>query len=247
MTSSEPYFRRDLALVHHLGFGFHAERCAPGILDLLAGVRERNGLVVEIGCGSGLLTRRLVEAGHRVAATDASPAMLDLARRNVPGAVSIDELRLPDDPIPAADAVVAVGHPISYVSSGEELERSLVTMARAVRPGGILAIDVCDLSWGEARREQPNLGDVHDDWAIVTRFSLPSPERFVRDIVTFVRRQDGTWSRDDEHHENVLVDTSRLPAVLAVEGMDARVGRSFGGETHPEGLHVLIATRPDAT
>lgn len=75
-----PYYRRDLALVHHLGFGFHADDCAPGILELLQPVRERDGLVAELGCGSGLLTRYLVDAGHRVIATDASPAMLDLAR-----------------------------------------------------------------------------------------------------------------------------------------------------------------------
>ena len=78
-SAREPYYRDDLALIHHLGFGFHADACAPGILDLLAPVRDRNGLVVEIGCGTGLLTRHLAEAGHRVIATDASNAMLDLA------------------------------------------------------------------------------------------------------------------------------------------------------------------------
>jgi 2-polyprenyl-3-methyl-5-hydroxy-6-metoxy-1,4-benzoquinol methylase len=66
------YYRRDLALVHHLGYGFHADACAPGILALLESVRERRGLVLELGCGSGTLTRHLVEAGHRVVATDAS-------------------------------------------------------------------------------------------------------------------------------------------------------------------------------
>ena len=54
--AAEPYYRADLALVHHLGFGFHADDCAPGILELLGPVRERDGLVVELGCGSGLLT-----------------------------------------------------------------------------------------------------------------------------------------------------------------------------------------------
>ncbi|MEX0754894.1 MAG: class I SAM-dependent methyltransferase [Actinomycetota bacterium] len=75
-----PYYRRDLALIHHLGFAFHAEDCAPGILESLQSVRVRDGLVLELGCGSGLLTTHLVDAGHRVIATDASPAMLDLAR-----------------------------------------------------------------------------------------------------------------------------------------------------------------------
>ena len=64
--TSEPYYRRDLALVHHLGFGFHADATAAGVLKLLQPVRERDGLVVELGCGSGLLTQYLADAGHRV-------------------------------------------------------------------------------------------------------------------------------------------------------------------------------------
>ena len=59
LALDDPYYRRDLALIHHLGFGFHADACAPGILELLEPVRERSGLVLEVGCGSGLLTRYL--------------------------------------------------------------------------------------------------------------------------------------------------------------------------------------------
>src|SRR4051794_4919685 len=112
---SDPYYRADLALVHHLGFGFHADLCAPGILERLEPVRERNGVVVELGCGSGLLTRVLVDLGHRVIATDASPAMLDLARVHASGAEAFEVLVLPDDPIPSADAIVSIGHAISYL------------------------------------------------------------------------------------------------------------------------------------
>ncbi|MGH3119238.1 MAG: class I SAM-dependent methyltransferase, partial [Gaiellales bacterium] len=72
-----PYYRRDLARAHHLGFGFHAEMCAPGIIELLRPVKDRDGLVLELGCGSGLLTKELIAAGLRVVATDASPAMLE--------------------------------------------------------------------------------------------------------------------------------------------------------------------------
>jgi hypothetical protein len=35
MSREAPYYRADLALIHHLGFAFHAEDCAPGILELL--------------------------------------------------------------------------------------------------------------------------------------------------------------------------------------------------------------------
>ena len=60
--TSEPYYQTDLARIHHLGFGFHADLCAPGLLGLLSDVRERDGLVLEFGSGSGHLTRYLVDA-----------------------------------------------------------------------------------------------------------------------------------------------------------------------------------------
>jgi hypothetical protein len=49
------YYQHDLALVHARGFGEYANRCVPGILDLLAPVR--GGLVLKLGCGAGALTR----------------------------------------------------------------------------------------------------------------------------------------------------------------------------------------------
>src|SRR5581483_12014777 len=229
LMAAEPNYRPDLALVHHLGFGFHADLCAPGVLALLEPVRARRGLVVELGCGSGLLTRHLVEAGHRVLATDASPAMLELARTTAPDA-EVRRLALPDDAIPECDAVVSTGHVLNYLPDEPSLDRALTAAARALRPGGVLALDVCDLRWGEARRGSPSYSRVEDDWAIVTRFSLPRRDLFVREITTLLRARDGTWRRSDERHENVLTDTSRLPELLGDEGVDAEVRPAFGAE-----------------
>ena len=239
-----PYYQPDLALVHHLGFGFHADNCAPGILALLEPIRERNGLVLEVGCGSGLLTRHLVDAGHRVIATDASPAMVDLAKEHAKGAEGVQVLVLPDDPLPEADAVVSVGHVVNYVGEREDVVQAIVAIAGAVRPGGLFAIDVCDLEWAALRANAPGAGKIGDDWAIAVEFAVPAPDRFVRDIATFLRNDDGTWRRNDEHHENVLLDTSELPALLAPSGLDVKVGTSFGTETLLPGLRTLIGRRP---
>jgi SAM-dependent methyltransferase len=243
-ASPDRYYRHDLALVHHLGFGFHADACAPGTLALLEPVRARAGLVLEVGCGSGLLTRHLVDAGHRVMATDASLAMVELARDYVPGAEDVRVLVLPDDPLPDADAVVSVGHVVNYVGERDAVELAIVAIARAVRPGGLFAIDVCDLEWAALRQGAPGAGKIGEDWAVAVEFSIPAPDRFVRDIATFLRNPDGTWRRSDERHENVLLDTEELPALLASHGIEAAVGASFGSETLPAGLRTLIGRRP---
>jgi SAM-dependent methyltransferase len=234
-----PYYRRDLARIHHEGFGFHADAVAPGIVRLLEPVR--GGQVVEIGCGSGLLTKHLVDAGHRVLATDASPAMVQLAREYVVGA-QVEQLRVPDDAIPQADAIVSVGHPLSYLDDEHQLDRALLGMAHALRPNGMLVFDICDISWGEARRDAPPQVWFDDDWVLITRTSVPHPRAFRREMTMFVRA-DGLWSRDDETHDNVLVDTTRIPAVLRPHGVDAELRASFGDETLPTGLVAVVGHR----
>ena len=235
------YYQHDLALVHARGFGLHADRCAPGILGLLAPVR--GGLVVEVGCGAGALTRHLLAAGHRVVATDASAAMLELARDALGGEADLRQLTLPDDPVPAADAIVSVGHVISYLPDAAAVNRALVGMAEALRPGGVLAIDICDLQFGRLRAGQDTSGRVGPDWAVIAEYSTPAPEVFVRDITTFVPDGAGAWRRSRERHENVLVDTSLIPALLGAHGVAARVGSAFGTAKLPPGMRAVTGIR----
>jgi len=239
------YYQRDLALIHARGFGQHADRCAPGVLDLLAPVR--GGPVLEIGCGAGALTRHLLAAGHRVIATDASAAMISLARQALGSSADVRRLALPDDPLPEADAIVSVGHVISYLPDAAAVDRALVAMAGALRPGGVLAIDICDLEFGRVRAGEANRGLAGPDWAVITEFSAPAPDIFVRDVTTFVPDGAGAWRRGGEHHENVLVDTSGIPALLASHGVTATVRTSFGSSSGaaelPSGMRAVTGVR----
>ena len=235
------YYQHDLALVHARGFGEHADRCAPGLLDLLAPVK--GGLVVEVGCGAGALTRHLLTAGHRVIATDASAAMLELAWDALGGEADLRQLTLPDDPVPAADAIVSVGHVVSYLPDAAAIDRALIAMAGALRPGGVLAIDICDLQFGRLRAGQDTSGRVGPDWAVIAEYSTPAPEVFVRDITTFVPDGAGAWRRSRERHENVLVDTSLIPALLGRYGVVATVGTAFGAAELPPGLRAVTGVR----
>lgn len=244
MPTGDPYYKPDLALVHHRGFGFHADLCAPGLLELLRPVLDRGGTVLELGCGSGLLTKKLVDAGHRVIATDASPAMLEIARDFIRDAEDVRQLILPDDSLPEADAIVSIGHVLSYLDDEAAIDRALVAIARATPPGGIFAIDICDLEWGDTRRDSATQGWVSDDWALITRFSMPTPARFVREMAIFVRNDDGSWRRSDERHDSVLIETALVPELLAPHGSEVEVRRSFGSEELPRGLHVLAGRRP---
>lgn len=233
------YYDSPLARIHHEGFGFHAGAVAPGVLRALQPVLARGGTVLELGCGSGLLTRHLVDAGHTVIATDASQTMLEIARNHAPGA-EFRMLTLPDDPLPAADAIVAVGHPLNYLPTRDAIHRALAVMCAALTPGGILAFDICDLSYGRSRTGEQPRSWVREDWVLVTATEVPSPDRFIRRMTMFTRTADAAWTRTDEQHDNVLLDTAGLPALLAGHGVAATLSAAFGEEENPSGLVCVV-------
>jgi hypothetical protein len=62
-------------------------------------------------------------------------------------------------------------------------------------------------------------------------------------MTTFVRQDDGTWRRDDERHDNVLIDTSKVPELLARHGVEATVLTSFGDEQLLAGLVAVVGRK----
>ena len=71
----------DLAYIHDSGYGDFARGAAPALLRALRTSGFQSGLVVDLGCGSGIWAQRLLDAGYKVLGLDISPAMVRLARK----------------------------------------------------------------------------------------------------------------------------------------------------------------------
>jgi SAM-dependent methyltransferase len=246
---SDTHYQPDLAWVHHAGYSHHVKRTCAGIVQLLRdGGLSTGARVLDIGCGSGLLARELLIAGFAVHGVDASPAMIELARDYARGA-DFDVVRLPtglatgvDGALPEADAVVSTGHVLNYLDTRADIAQAQGELARAVRPAGVLAIDLMTGRYRERRDIDEVHAKVEDDWAIVTRFSRPEPCRFDR-MITIFRRVGDSWRRSDEHHRNLTFDVDEALNVLRENGIDAHYRAAFGEEKLPEGLIVLTGRR----
>ncbi|WP_241740751.1 class I SAM-dependent methyltransferase [Streptomyces sp. L2] len=101
---------------------------------------EPGSRVLDVGSGTGRPTARtLADAGHRVLGVDVSPVMTELAAKQVPGAefrrADIRAFPLPDD---SFDAVCVY---FSLLQMTRAEQRAVVgRLARAVRPGGLVAL-----------------------------------------------------------------------------------------------------------
>jgi SAM-dependent methyltransferase len=141
------WYEEDLAFIHDVGHGDFALESAPGILEVLDRSKISEGLVVDLGCGSGLWARELTKAGYRVFGVDISQAMIDIARRRVPDAefrvASLFELG-----VPPCGAVTALGEVLCYLFDPENDRKTLVQLFRgiydALIPGGVFVFDVVE-------------------------------------------------------------------------------------------------------
>lgn len=93
-------------------------------------------VVLELGAGTGKLTRELVALGHDVHATDPDPAMLAVLQRALPDVrtslAGAEEIPLADRSV---DVVVA-----AQSFHWFDHERALPEIARVLRPGGHVAV-----------------------------------------------------------------------------------------------------------
>ncbi|MFE1382255.1 class I SAM-dependent methyltransferase [Streptomyces sp. NPDC058740] len=112
-----------------------AEAAAAAVLRLLPPDARS---LLDVACGTGLVTERLARPGLAVYAADAAHAMLRTAARRLPGrAVRADARRLPlkDGSVDAVSAVWLL-HLVPF--AGEIVAEA----ARVLRPGGVLVTTV---------------------------------------------------------------------------------------------------------
>ncbi|GAB3234162.1 class I SAM-dependent methyltransferase [Glycomyces halotolerans] len=97
---------------------------------------DRPADVVDLGAGTGLLTRGLIALGHRVTAVEPDPQMLDKLAATSPGLTAHHRGPAEDLPLPDASAdLVCAGQAYHWFDP----DRALPEIRRVLRPDGVFA------------------------------------------------------------------------------------------------------------
>jgi SAM-dependent methyltransferase len=221
-------------------------RSAPGVLEILDHSGIRDGLVVDLGCGSGLLARQLLDAGYRVFGVDISEAMVELARRRAPEA----EFRvgsLFEVEIPPCAAVTAISEVLNYLFDVENEEQGLGRLFRRVHealvPGGVFIFDV--LGPGQVPPGVRTRGfGVGEDWAVLSELEEDAERGTMERRIVSFRKVGEHYRRDEEVHRVRLYDPPGVSAELEGTGFGVRTMRSYGGLPLSEGHAAFVARKP---
>ncbi|WP_274911229.1 class I SAM-dependent DNA methyltransferase [Streptomyces sp. WZ-12] len=117
-------------------------RMADFIERLWAARGQRVHRVLELCCGTGLMTEQLVGRGYEVIALDRSETMLALAKNRVGRAADFRRLELPARLPTAADAVVCTAAALNYQPDARSLGETLRSVAEILPLGATFVFDI---------------------------------------------------------------------------------------------------------
>ena len=240
------FYGRDLAYIHDSGYAWFARQTAPGVLSLLRQRGPERGLVVEFGCGGGILARDLIEAGYDVIGVDISPAMIEMATARVPQARFVLASAYEFD-LPTCSAITALGEVLAYESdqprSNAALKRFFRRAYQALEPGGLLIFDLPEQ--GRSARPRPAYVQT-DDWACLVKSEEDQKRgRLTRRITSYTRQNNsGLFRRVDEVHRLRLFPATEVVTMLRSVGFRARIVRRLGEFEFGKHWAAFVARKP---
>jgi SAM-dependent methyltransferase len=239
------WYKEDLAFIHDVGFAEYALKSAPGILEILNRSKIAGGLVVDLGCGSGLWALELTKANYNVVGIDISESMIEIARRRVPGAEFRVESLFKAD-IPPCSAVTSLGECFNYLFDPDNNRQALAELFRrvykALNPGGLFIFDVAEP--GQIVPGTVTKGFTEGEgWIVLVEKQEDEECILSRRIITF-RKIGIDYRRDDETHRQQLYRSADVAMELREAGFRVRVSRSFGEFKLPMAHAGFVARKP---
>lgn len=115
--------------------------------DFYLGLADEIGAasVIDLGCGTGIITLEFAGKGYRMTGVDPSPLMLQVARQK-PGADAVEwvEGKAGRLGTPGADLAFMSGHVAQFILADTDWLEALAGLRDALRPGGYLAFESRD-------------------------------------------------------------------------------------------------------
>jgi SAM-dependent methyltransferase len=220
-------YSADLAYIHHAGFTQFASDACPGLLQILKRSRITGGVLVDLGCGSGIWARVAQAAGFEVLGIDASPAMIKIAKRVAP-AVKFHCASLYQARLPRCRAITAIGEGFTYFIPGQRnltLAQLFRRWSNVLLPGGVLIFDLIVTGTPSLDKRSWHSGQ---DWAVLTDTrEFPSSRRLVRTMITF-RKADARYRRGQETHHVRVFAADEVVGALRGAGFIVRTVRQYG-------------------
>lgn len=201
------------------------EQWCDYITDLLHQYEITDGLVLELGCGTGTLTKLLASKGYDMIGADNSEAMLEVAmekeRKNPQGILYLLQDMREFELYGTVRAVVSVCDSINYLLEEEDLEKVFRLVNNYLDPKGIFIFDLKTDYYYRNDTGNQIFGENQEDSSFIWENYYYEEEKINEYALTIFTREDGDlYRKSEEVHYQKAYDLSQIRHALAHAGME---------------------------
>ena len=207
------------------------------------------GLVCELGCGTGRMTRLLADLGYDMTGIGASAEMLSMARdRETPGGsiLYLEQDMREFELYGTVRAVVSVCDSMNYLLEEEDLLRVFKLVNNYLDPGGIFLFDLnTSYKFMELLGER-TFCEHRDEGSLIWENYFDEESGINEyDLTLFIREEQGMYRKYEEtHYERAyeLADIIRLLEQAGMEFVRACDGEDHGPVRKDSGRMYILAS-----
>ena len=184
-----------------------------------------DGLVLELGCGTGTMTEILAEAGYDMIGVDNSEEMLaEAMEKRVESGHEILYL-LQDmqefELYGTVRAVVSVCDCMNYVTEEDELQQVFRLVNNYLDPGGLFIFDMNTVYKYQEVIGDRTIAENREDGSFIWENSYdPETGINVYELAIFIAREDGLYEKSEEIHYQRAYSLETIQQMIQEAGME---------------------------
>lgn len=219
------------------------------LVELLKENGVEEGLVVDLGCGTGTITRYLEKAGYDMIGIDNSEEMLGIAREKSPNSILylLQDMRS-FELYGTVKAAVSICDSINYIMSEEELLQVFELVNNYLDPGGIFIFDINTEYKYHAILADNTIAENREDKSFIWDNYYYEDEMVNEyDLTIYVKneKEDNSYIRYDETHYQRAYTLDTIQYLLKKAGMEyiAAYDAFSKEEPNPESERIYIIAK----
>lgn len=192
------------------------------LIELLKEYRIEEGVVCELGCGTGKMTRLLADAGYDMIGVDMSEDMLAIASMENPQQIlylcqDMRELEL----YGTVAAVVSVCDSMNYLLEEDDLLEVFQRVNEYLEPGGVFLFDLNTIYKYETLLGETTISENRPEGSFIWENYYDAEEQINEyDLTLFIQEKENLYRKFEETHYQRGYSLEKIRTLLEEAGME---------------------------
>lgn len=195
------------------------------VIGLLKEFGVTDGLVLELGCGTGSMTELLAEAGYDMIGVDQSEEMLEIALEKRVDS-GLDILYLQQDMrefelYGTVRAIVSICDSMNYLMNEDDLLTVFRLVNNYLDPKGIFIFDLNTVYKYEELLGDATIAENREESSFIWENTYYAEDHVNEyDLTLFIREEDGRYQKYEETHYQKAYELENIKRLIEKAGME---------------------------